>query len=109
MEKLNFLLACRQIFLLYIGLYWVTIGLGISHHNAAPRVSGAWDPGARQGGIRALKVRVALGAEGSGFWFALKVRVASGAEGSGFWFALKVRVALGAEGSGFWFLVLGLR
>ena len=48
MVKLNFLLACRQIFLLYIGLYWVTIELGISHHNAAPRVLGAWNPGARQ-------------------------------------------------------------
>ena len=79
MEKLNFLLACRQIFLLYIGLYWVTIGLGISHRiNAAPRVSGAWDPGARQGGIRALKVRVALGAEGSGLWF-----LVLGSQGSG--------------------------
>ena len=36
MEKLNFLLACRQIFLLYIGLYWVTMGLGISHQRRPP-------------------------------------------------------------------------
>ena len=58
-----------------LGYYWIW---GISHHNAAPRVSGAWDPGARQGGIRALKVRVALGAEGSGFWF-----LVLGSQGSG--------------------------